>query len=87
MKLERVKSIKCNHVKSSSHWLSSRKIAELKQLYRADPETAIREFGGIVMSDYRPAFRKEEIQRCFKKEPFTTVHPPSYIFTAVDPSG
>ena len=87
MKLERVKSIRCTHVKSSAHWLSSRKIAELKQLYRADPETAIREFGGIVMSDYRPAFRKEEIQRCFKMEPFTTVHPPSFIFTSCDPSG
>jgi hypothetical protein len=37
MKLERAKAIRCTHVKSSSHWLSSRKIAELKQLYRADP--------------------------------------------------
>ena len=45
MKLDRVKSIKCTHVKSSAHWLSSRKIQELKALYNTRPEDAIREFG------------------------------------------
>lgn len=45
MKLERVKAMMCSHVKSTAHWLSSKKIKELKVLYRANPEDAIREFG------------------------------------------
>lgn len=85
--LERVKAIQCKHIKSTAHWLSSRKIAELKMLYKSDPETAIREFGGVVVSDYRPALRKEEVEKCFKMEPVATMHPPAYIFTACDPSG
>ncbi|MBX9637236.1 MAG: hypothetical protein K2Q45_06765 [Nitrosomonas sp.] len=87
MKLDRAKAILCRHIKSTAHWLSSRKINELKQLYKASPEDAIREFGGIVVSDYRPALRKEEIADCMRMESFITTHPPSYIFTACDPSG
>jgi len=37
LKLERVKQIECTHVKSTAHWLSSRKIRELKTLYKARP--------------------------------------------------
>lgn len=63
LKLERVKQINCTHVKSTAHWLSSRKIKKLKQLYKASPEDAIREFGGVVVSDYLPALPK--VRRIF----------------------
>ena len=87
LKLERVKQINCTHIKSTAHWLSSKKIRELKQLYKASPEDAIREFGGVVVSDYRPALRKEEVEQCFAAERVDTTHPPKYIFTACDPNG
>lgn len=87
MKLDRVKAILCKHVKLNAHWLSSRKIAELKQLYKASPEDAIREFGGVVVSDYRPALRKEEVERCFKMDSWICQNTPAYVFTACDPSG
>jgi hypothetical protein len=87
-KLERVKQIQCTHVKSTAHWLSSRKIKELKTLYKASPEDAIREFGGIVISDYLPALRKEDIEKTFAagcRE--RTLASPKYIFTCCDPTG
>lgn len=87
MKLDRVKALKCNHIKSSAHWLSQKAIKDLKALYKSDPATAIRELGGVSISDYKPALRKEEVERCFKKEPFVTQHPPAIIFTCADPSG
>lgn len=87
LKLERIKQINCTHIKSTAHWLSSKKIKELKQLYKASPEDAIREFGGIVVSDYKPALRKEEVERCFAAEPFVTICAPTYIFTTCDPNG
>lgn len=87
LKLERTEQIKCTHVKSTAHWLSSKKIKELKQLYKASPEDAIREFGGVVVSDYRPALRKEEVERCFAGETVVTKSAPRFIFTACDPSG
>jgi hypothetical protein len=86
-KLERVEQIKCTHVKSTAHWLSSKKIKELKQLYKASPEDAIREFGGVVVSDYKPALRKEEVARCFAAERVRTTCPPQYVFTSCDPNG
>lgn len=86
-KLDRVKAIQCTHVKSTAHWLSSRKIKELKTLYKASPEDAIREFGGIVVSDYLPALRKEEIEVAFKSPAEVTLAPPSFIFTCCDPTG
>lgn len=49
MKLDRVKSILCRHIKSSAHWLSSRKIQELKSLYKTRPGDAIREFGNRIL--------------------------------------
>lgn len=87
MKKERVEAIRCTHVKSTSHWLSARKIKELKCLYKASPEDAIREFGGIVISDYLPALRKEDIEKTFKAPTETTVSSPTYIFTCCDPTG
>jgi hypothetical protein len=87
LKLERVKQINCTHIKSTAHWLSSKKIRELKLLYKASPEDAIREFGGVVVSDYRPALRKEEIAQCFAAPLVETTHAPKYIFTACDPNG
>jgi len=87
LKLERVKAIQCTHVKSTAHWLSSRKIKELKTLYKASPEDAIREFGGVVVSDYLPALRKEDIEKTFKLENFITLAPPNFIFTCCDPTG
>lgn len=87
MKLERVKAIRCKHIKSTAHWLSSRKINELKILYKASPEDAIREFGGIVISDYLPALRKEDIQTTFGLEKYETLAPPKYVFTCCDPTG
>lgn len=87
LKLERVKQINCNHIKSTAHWLSSKKIKELKQLYKASPEDAIREFGGVVVSNFLPALRKEEIALCFAAERVQTESAPKYVFTACDPSG
>lgn len=87
MKLERTEQIKCTHVKSTAHWLSSKKIKELKQLYKASPEDAIREFGGVVVSDYKPALRKEEVEACFSRPRVRTAHRPQYLFTACDPNG
>lgn len=86
-KLERSKQIDCTHIKSTAHWLSSRKIKELKQLYKASPEDAIREFGGIVISNYVPVFRKEEIALAFSGNTVSTLTPPPFLFTAADPNG
>jgi hypothetical protein len=77
---DRVKAMQCKHVKSTAHWLSSRKIRELKQLYKASPEDAIREFGGIVVSDYKPALRKEEVDAFFKSIPLIRTHSPKLRF-------
>lgn len=56
-KLPREKQIFCQHVKSTTPWLSSRKIRDLKALYKSSPEDAIREFGGVVMSNHLPALK------------------------------
>lgn len=42
LKLDRVKAIQCKHIKSTAHWLSSAKTKELKLLYKASPEDAMR---------------------------------------------
>lgn len=86
-KLERVKQINCNHIPSTTPWLAPRKQRELKQLYKASPEDAIREFGGMVVSDYKPALPKEEITRLFGREAIMTQGSPPYIFTTCDPNG
>lgn len=86
-KLERIKQIECNHVPTNNHWLSEGKIRELKTLFKASPEDAIREFGGMVVSDYKPALCKDEIARCFSAQRVATILAPPYVFTACDPSG
>jgi hypothetical protein len=106
LKMERVKQIECTHVKSTAHWLSSRKIRELKTLYKAwgilggesswgfltqknqaNPEDAIREFGGVVVSDHLPAFRKEDVRNIMELDVVRTQVTPQYIFTCCDPTG
>jgi len=86
-KLDRILQIGCTHVRNPTHWLSSRKMRELRMLYRKNPEDAIREFGGIVISDNLPAFRKEEIARMFASPACEAQEPPPYIFVCCDPSG
>jgi hypothetical protein len=86
-KLPREKQIYCTHVKSTTPWLSQRKINDLKALYKNSPEDAIREFGGLVMSDHLPALRKEEVELAFSQDRVTTMSPPKYIFTSCDPTG
>lgn len=87
LKLDRVKAIMCKHVKSSAHWLSAAKTKELKRLYLTNPEDAMREFGGHIVSDGKPALPKAEIERCFAAERVTTEAAPPFIFTACDPNG
>lgn len=87
MKLERVKAMACPHIKTTPHWLSSKKIAELKTLYKANPEDALREFGGMSISNHKPALLKDEVQRLFKRVPYASPTNPSIIFTACDPNG
>lgn len=87
MKLERVKQLSCNHVPSTTHWLSKRKTKELKQLYTANPEDGLREMTGQVVSDYKPALPKEEINRFFARPAYLTTSTPAYIFTTCDPNG
>lgn len=86
-KLDREKQILCTHVKNTAPWLSSSKIRDLKALYKTNPEDAIREFGGMVMSDHLPALRKEEVEKAFAQERVVTLAPPKYIFTSCDPCG
>lgn len=87
MKLERVKAIECTHIKTTPHWLSSKKISELKTLYKANPEDALREFGGMSVSNHKPALLKDEVQRFFKAPPYLWQSPPRLIFTTYDPNG
>jgi len=87
MKLERTKAMLCKHVKSTAHWLSTAKTRELKLLYTASPEDALRELGGIVVSDGKPALPKPEIERCFATAPIMTHNAPPFVFTACDPNG
>lgn len=86
-KLDREQQILCNHVKQTAHWLSSDKTARLKNLYLADPATAIKEFGGIVEDDFVPCFCKNDIERFFQRDGYMTHSTPRYIFVCVDPSG
>jgi hypothetical protein len=68
-KLPREKQIFCQHVKSTTPWLSSRKIRDLKALYKSSPEDAIREFGGVVMSNHLPALELSSFS-CWRGSPF-----------------
>jgi len=86
-KLPMDEQIFCGHVTDQPHWLSSKKGARLKQLYKADPATAIKEFGGIVEDKFIPCFPKASLHSLFTQPTFQTTSAPEYIFTCVDPSG
>ena len=86
-KLEREKQILCNHVKQTAHWLSARKAQRLKSLYKHDPSTAIREFGGISIDGFQPCFRKEDIKLLYDAPPIIQKYSPDYVYVAVDPNG
>lgn len=86
-KLERSKAIKCTHVPNTPHWLSAGKIKELKMLYKARPEDAMREFGGLIISNNKPALCKDEVKACISGERVVVTGCPPYIFTACDPNG
>jgi hypothetical protein len=78
----------CRHVKQSAFWLDSRKTQRIKLLYKTNPGLALRELGGLVVSDYLPAFRKEEIAWAFEEnERVTLIAAPKTIFIACDPTG
>jgi len=86
--LPREEAIKCDHVPQNAHWLSKKKSMRLKMLYKSSPALAMREFGGMIVSDYLPAFKKEEIAHLFDPlRRHVTAHAPKYIFTSADPNG
>lgn len=86
-KLERIQQINCTHVKQASPWLSERNKRELRQLYRLRPADYLREFGGLVVSDYQPALPKMDVERLFTSPMHHTVTAPRFIFTSCDPNG
>jgi len=86
-KLERDKQILCNHVKQTAHWLSARKGQRLKSLYKHDPSTAIREFGGISIDGFTPCFRPEDVALLYDAPPVVLNYTPDYVYVAVDPNG
>lgn len=86
-KLERAKAILCKHVPNKAPWLSGPKMDDLKLLYKTRPEDAMREFGGMVVSNHLPALPKEQIATMFSLPRTETLAPPPFIFTTCDPSG
>ena len=83
---DRAERIKCNHIPNAAFWLSSLAKQKLKPLYENNPEDAIREFGGMVISDYKPALNKEEVQRWFERPRWASETAPAVIFISADPS-
>lgn len=86
-KLERNLQIKCEHVPHTTHWLSKRKVARLKLLYKHAPATALREFGGMVVSDHQPCFNAAHIEQLFTAPRVVTLSEPDFIYVSADPSG
>lgn len=86
-KLERDKQILCDHVKQTAFWLSSRKTKRLKALYKTDPGTALRELTGMIVDDFTPCFRREDIEELFNLKPILTKYSPKHVYVAVDPNG
>lgn len=86
-KLEAADQAKCTHVKQEAFWLDNRKINRLKQLYKADPATLLREFGGAIADDYEPCFDRHEISVFFNRAPVLAMSPPKQIYVSVDPNG
>jgi len=86
-KLEYEEQIKCTHVKQHAFWLDARKVQRLKQLYKADAATGLRELTGVVADDFDPCFDKHEIARFFSRPPVIAEAAPKYIYVSVDPNG
>lgn len=86
-KLPREDAIKCTHVKNDAPWLSARHSNKLKRLYKNNPALYAREMLGMIVSDYKPCFRQEDVELCFSlpHEPLRSA--PPMIFTSVDPNG
>lgn len=84
---DRAKQLACNHVRHTAHWLSKRKFARLKDLYAHAEGTALREFGGMVVSDYIPCFNTSDIEMAFTANRVQTQTAPGVIYTAADPNG
>ena len=86
--LERVEAIRCDHVPQTAHWLSQKKTQRLKLLYKTNPALAMREFAGMVVSNFLPAFDAQDVKYLFDKQPrHQTQHTPKFIFISADPNG
>lgn len=66
--------------------MSKRKFARLKDLYAHAEGTALREFGGMVISDYIPCFKPEDVAKTFNGQRVVTTAPAGVIYTAADPN-
>lgn len=84
---DRAKQLACNHVRHTAHWLSKRKFARLKKLYEHAEGTALREFGGLAISDHIPCFHSRDIEIAFSANRVVTQTAPGVIFMAADPNG
>jgi len=86
-KLARDKQIMCQHVPHTAHWLSKRKFERLKLLYKHAPATALREYGGMVVSDHAPCFNPDHVAMFSEGRAVVTQSAPDFIYVAADPSG
>ncbi len=84
---DRAEQIKCTHVKNSAHWLSQASMRKLRALYEANPEDAIREFGGVSVSDHKPVIDQQHMHRFVTKQRWLQRSPPRRVFICVDPNG
>jgi len=85
-KLSPDRAILCTHVKQTAFWINKKKSEMLRLLYSTDPTTAMKEYGGVSISNFLPCFRKEEIQWAFEGELHNTLSVPPFIFIACDPN-
>jgi hypothetical protein len=86
-KLPRDQQIQCEHIPHRSHWISNRRIARIKLLYKHAPATALREFAGMVVSDHMPCFNAAHVDRMFSAPRVVTESAPDFIYVAADPAG
>lgn len=85
--LDNEEAIKCEHIPQTAHWLSESRTKRLKGLYSNASALALREYGGMIVSDHAPVYAKRDIAAAFALPRVQTTAPPNIIFTAVDPSG
>lgn len=86
-KLDLDEQIKCNHVKQTATWLSSKKTNRNKLLYATDPATAIKELAGVIVDDFIPCFPRKHLEEFFQRPAYVTKSSPEYVVITVDPSG